>query len=159
MSKVINKRMVARYDEDFVVFIIGMRINSFLNVNKWWPVAMAMPKMIKELYANKDSGFLGAESWFGRTTIMLQYWRSFEHLEAYAKEKNLEHYPAWKNFNLNIRKSNSAGIWHETYRVSPGTYENVYVNMPPFALGRAGKLITISEKYEEAKQRMELKQT
>jgi hypothetical protein len=32
------------------------------------------------------------------------------------------------------------GIWHETYAASPGSYENVYVNMPPFGLGKAGTL-------------------
>ena len=29
------------------------------------------------------------------------------------------------------------GIWHETYRVRPGDYENVYLNMPEFGLGKA----------------------
>jgi hypothetical protein len=29
------------------------------------------------------------------------------------------------------------GIWHETYRSHPGDYENVYLNMPAFGLGKA----------------------
>jgi hypothetical protein len=33
------------------------------------------------------------------------------------------------------------GIWHETYRVRPGDYEGVYVNMTPFGLGRVGELV------------------
>jgi Monooxygenase af470-like len=70
-----NKRMFAKMEGDFVVFMIGMRTNSFHKINKWWPVAMSMPKMLKELYSKKDYGFLSAEAWFGRTTIMLQYWR------------------------------------------------------------------------------------
>lgn len=154
MANKINKRMFARMEGDFVVFLIGMRINSFWKIHKWWPVAKAMPKMLKELYANPQSGFLGAQSWFGRTSIMVQYWRSFEHLEAYAKDKSGEHYPAWKNFNLNIRKSNAAGVWHESYKATAGTYENIYVNMPEFGLGKAGKLLPVSEKYEYAKQRI-----
>jgi hypothetical protein len=36
------------------------------------------------------------------------------------------------------------GIWHETYAVSPGTYENIYVNMPPFGLARAGTAQAVS---------------
>jgi hypothetical protein len=32
------------------------------------------------------------------------------------------------------------GLWHETYVASAGTYENVYVNMPAFGLGKAGVL-------------------
>jgi len=34
----------------------------------------------------------------------------------------------------------SVGIWHETYQVARGAYENIYVNMPPFGLGKAGIL-------------------
>jgi len=154
MAKLNNTRMFAQLEGDFVIFLIGMRINSFYKINKWLPVAMAMPKMLKELFTNKDSGFLGGHAWFGRTIIMLQYWRSFEHLEAYAKNKTGQHYPAWKEFNLKIRKSKAAGVWHESYKVTKGTYENIYVNMPSFGLGKAGKLIPISEKYEYAKQRL-----
>jgi hypothetical protein len=33
------------------------------------------------------------------------------------------------------------GVWHETYCVAPGGYENVYVNMPPFGLGKVGTLV------------------
>jgi hypothetical protein len=32
------------------------------------------------------------------------------------------------------------GIWHETYEIAPGQYENVYVNMPKFGLGKVGEL-------------------
>jgi len=147
--------MFAKTDSSFVVFLIGMRINSWWKIHKWLPVAMAMPKMIKELYKNKEHGFISTEGWFGRTAIMVQYWKSFEHLEAYAKNKNAEHLPAWKEFNQKIRKSNAVGVWHETYKVSAGTYENIYVNMPAFGFGKVGKLIPVSEKYEEAKQRIQ----
>ena len=155
MSKVINNRMFAKHEGEFVIFMIGMRINSFFKVNKWFPVSMAMPRMLKELYADKESGFLGAGMWFGRTNIMVQYWKSFEHLENYAKDKNKEHFPAWKSYNQKVRKTNAVGVWHETYKVSAGAYENIYVNMPAFGLGKAAKLILVSEKYEEARQRIQ----
>ena len=116
---------------------------------------MAMPKMIKELYGNPASGFLGETSWFGRTTISVQYWRSFEHLESYAKNKELEHFPAWKSFNLKARQSGVVGVWHETYKISKGSYENIYVNMPVFGLGKAGKLNEASGNYEHANQRLD----
>ena len=35
-------------------------------------------------------------------------------------------------------------IRDRTYSVSPGTYENIYVNMPPFGLGKVGKLVPAS---------------
>ena len=39
-------RMTARMDGDFVVFLIGMRINKPLAVHKYLPVLNAMPKML-----------------------------------------------------------------------------------------------------------------
>lgn len=148
------RRDFAKIEGDFVVFLIGMRINKFWQIHKWFPTAMAMPKMIKELYSKPESGFLGERSWFGRTTLSIQYWKSFEHLEAYAKSKEGEHYPAWRDFNQKVRKSGAVGVWHESYKISKGQYENIYVNMPEFGLGKVGKLFSAAGKYEYAKDRM-----
>lgn len=78
--------------------------------------------------------------WFSRTPLVLQYWRSMELLLAYAKDRQAEHLPAWQAFNQAADESRAVGIWHETYAVRPGGYESVYVDMPPFGLGRAGRL-------------------
>ena len=153
MAKTINQRMTVKLEGDFVVFLIGMRINKFWKIHKWLPVLRAMPKMLKELRA-KDSGetgFLGAE--FGPVTIV-QYWRSFEHLEAYATDRNGLHYPAWKDFNTKIKSNGDVGIWHETYNVRAGEYECIYNNMPPKGLGKVGELVPISGKLESAKDRI-----
>lgn len=154
MTKIVNGRMFAKTEGDMVVFLIGMRVNSWWKVNKWFPIAMAMPKMLKELYLNKDSGFIGSENWFGRTTISVQYWKSFEHLEAYAKNKDAKHFPAWREFNQKVRKSAAVGVWHESYKISGGSYENIYVNMPEFGLGKAANLAEAHGKYEHAAQRI-----
>ena len=135
-----KERMTASVDGDFVVFLIGMRINKPLQVNKWLPVAQAMPRMIKELYRQPELGFMHAQIWFARTIVQVQYWRSMEQLLAYAKNKDAQHLPAWRAFNRAVGTDGSVGIWHETYAVTPGTYENIYVNMPPFGLGKAGSL-------------------
>lgn len=135
-----RERVTGTLDGDFVVFLIGMRINKPLLVHKWWPVAQAMPRMLKELYRQPHLGFIHAEMWFSRTTIMVQYWRSIEQLLAYAKSKEAEHLPAWRSFNNAVGTDGTVGIWHETYKVAPGSYESVYVNMPPFGLGKAGVL-------------------
>lgn len=137
-------RFTANPEGDFAVFLIGMRINKPWKVHKWLPVARAMPRMIRELEAMPDAGLLAYEMWFGRTTIMVQYWRSTEQLFAYAKNRDASHLPAWKEFNLAIGDNGDVGVWHETYTVSPGRFENVYVNMPAFGLGKAGKLIPAS---------------
>ena len=154
MAKIYKDRMFASMDGDFVVFLIGMRVNNIWKIHKWLPPIFAMPKMLKELFKNPGLGFLGANYWFGRTTIMMQYWKSFEHLENYAKSKTNEHLPAWREFNMKIRQSGATGIWHETYKITKGSYENIYVNMPPFGLGKAGILAPVSQKYDNASERM-----
>lgn len=106
----------------------------------WLPVTRAMPRMIKELHGQPALGLIHAETWFSRTVIMVQYWRSLEQLLNYATNKDAEHLSAWRAFNRSVGTDGSVGIWHETYVVSPGTYENIYVNMPPFGLGGAGTL-------------------
>jgi hypothetical protein len=118
-----------------------MRINRPWMIHRWLPITRAMPRMLAELEAHPEMGMLGGEMWFGRTTILLQYWRSLEHLFAYATNREAEHLPVWKFFNQSIAKSGDVGVWHETYSVSPGTYENIYVNMPPFGLGKVGALV------------------
>lgn len=49
-KQIFTGRYTTENNEDVVVFIIGMRINKRLAVNKWLPVFNAMPGMIKELY-------------------------------------------------------------------------------------------------------------
>lgn len=149
-----SERLTASLDGSFVVFLIGMRINQPLKIHKWLPVVTAMPRMIKELYQQPTLGFLHAETWFGRTTIMVQYWRSMEQLLAYAKIREAEHLPAWQAFNKAIGTNGSVGIWHETYAISAGQYENVYVNMPPFGLGRAGTLQAATGRRQSAADRL-----
>lgn len=134
-------RMTARIEGDFAVFLIGMRINNPLLVHKWLPVAMAMPRMLNELYANPEMGLMSHEMWFSRTVILVQYWRSLDHLLEYAKARGAQHLPAWQAFNRSIGTDGSVGIWHETYVAKTGTYESVYANMPAFGLGKAGSLV------------------
>jgi hypothetical protein len=78
--------------------------------------------------------------WFSRTIILVQYWRSMDQLLAYAKNPQSQHLPAWADFNKAVGTDGSVGIWHETYKASPGSYESIYVNMPAFGLGKAGTL-------------------
>ncbi|PHU99497.1 DUF4188 domain-containing protein [Iodobacter sp. BJB302] len=149
-----KERITATLEGDFVVFMIGMRINKPLMVHKWLPVATAMPRILKELYQHPELGFIHAETWFSRTIILVQYWRSMEQLLAYAKAKEAQHLPAWRAFNRAVGTDGSVGIWHETYAVSPGTYENVYVNMPLFGLAKAGKVHPATGGWQSASGRL-----
>jgi Domain of unknown function (DUF4188) len=142
MPPVIHRRVTAEIEGDFVVFLIGMRINRLLKPWRWLPVLVAMPRMLRELEARPDAGLLGAELYFGspRRPTVVQYWRSFDHLEAYARSHDALHWPAWVAFNRRIGSNGDVGIWHETYLVSADRYESVYNNMPPTGLGAAGRL-------------------
>ena len=151
MAQVIPNRMTVEVDGDFVVFLIGMRINKLWKIHKWLPVFLAMPKMIKELEKRPESGFLGHV--FG-PKVIVQYWRSFEHLEAYARSQDALHWPAWVAFNKRTGNSRGdVGIWHETYQCRAGEYEAVYSGMPPFGLGAVGKLVPASGRKESARGR------
>jgi hypothetical protein len=149
-----TQRMTARMDEPFCVFLIGMRFNRLWKIHQWLPVTLAMPRMLAELERQPELGFLGGHAWFGRTTIMLQYWRSFEALTRYAREPDRQHLPAWTRFRRHVGNSGDVGIWHETYRVAEGQYECIYHNMPPFGLGKVGQLVEAFGHTETASQRM-----
>ena len=133
-------RHSASLDGDFVVFLIGMRINRPWKVRNTLFVLRAMGPMLAELEDNPQSGFLGAERgfMFGGPAIV-QYWRSFDDLERYARAADAEHLPAWRRFNQLVRDSGDVGIWHETYKVRAGDYEAIYGNMPRVGLGAAGE--------------------
>src|SRR5262245_6459002 len=152
MARILSERMCAQIDGDFVVFLIGMRVNAFWKVHKWLPVFLAMPRMLKELEKNPDSGFLGSES-AGLTVI--QYWRSFDALEKYSRDANQQHWPAWVDFNKRLGKSRGdVGIWHETFQVRAGEYEAIYSGMPPRGLGKISTLIPARMRHETARERL-----
>lgn len=145
MSNVMKQRMAAEIEGDFVVFLIGARFNKPWKIFKYRWFLGSMPSMVRELEKQPEMGLLHARTHFGlRNVMVVQYWRSFEHLEAYARNKDATHFPNWVRFNKEIGSNGDVGIWHETYRVSAGQYESVYNNMPAYGLGRAGKLVTAS---------------
>jgi Domain of unknown function (DUF4188) len=82
-----RERLTATLEGDFVVFLIGLRVNNLLKLHKWVPVARAMPRMIKELEHHPELGFLHAETWFARTIIVVQYWRSMPQLFGLRQEQ------------------------------------------------------------------------
>lgn len=152
MSHIHKDRMTAVIEGDFVVFLIGMRINKPWKLHKWIPVFLAMPRMIKELYQHPESGFLGHEQ---SLLLFVQYWRSFEHLEAYARDKDFSHWPAWVAFNKRVRHSDGdVGIWHETYKIRAGEYEAIYGGMPAFGLGKAANFIPARGRRDTARGRL-----
>lgn len=155
MAGVISGRYTAKIDEPFVVFMIGMRINRPLAVRKWLPTFRAMGPMLKELYQHPEKGFLGAEYFLYRWgPAVLQYWRSFEDLERFARNPDDPHLPAWQRFNRTVGSDGSVGIWHETYIVERANYEAIYSNMPAFGLAKATEHVRAIGGRETARRRL-----
>jgi hypothetical protein len=155
MNNIMKGRFSAEAEGSFVVFIIGMRVNELLTVRKWLPTAWAMGPMLKELYAEPETGFLGAETFsYWRGVALIQYWRSFEDLEHFAKDREASHLPAWRRFNRSIGSDGSVGIWHETFLVEKGSYEAIYANMPVFGLAKATSHVPATGRRETARRRL-----
>ena len=154
MSRIIQQRMAAQIDGDFVVFLIGMRVNRPLKVWKWLPVARQMAGMLMELAKHPEMGLLHARTHFGLPDILVvQYWRSFEQLEQYSRNSDAAHLPAWQAFNRAVGSNGDVGIWHETFLVKAGAYESLYNNMPAYGLGLAGSLQPATGRLKSASSR------
>lgn len=124
--------------DEVVVFLIGMRVNRWRKLRSWWPVFVAMPRMLAELKERPDAGLLGARSyWSGRVFLVVQYWSSAEALGRYARDPQLAHQPAWAAFNRAVAGNGDVGIFHETYQVPRSGVESLYGNMPAYGLALA----------------------
>jgi hypothetical protein len=140
MATLLNGRHHATFTDrsEAVLFLIGMRINRLRALRRWLPVAMQMPRMLAELDRNPELGLLGHRTYVsGRVVMVVQYWNSEAQLRTYARDAGRAHLPAWRRFNQSVRASGAVGIWHETYRVTPTSFETIYGDLPPFGLGAA----------------------
>ncbi|MFD5213957.1 DUF4188 domain-containing protein [Microbacterium sp. NPDC058345] len=153
MSKIIPGRITHRHDGELVVFHIGMQINRWWRPDLWLPVFTAMPRMLRELSRDADSGFLGYELLLGRGgPYVVQYWSSIDKLYAYAAAPAQEHRPAWTRFNQMARKAPGAvGIWHETFLVDRA--ESVYVSTRPMGLPKATRAVEVGRRHDRARDR------
>ena len=113
MARVIPGRFTAKIDDPFVVFLIGFRVNRLFAVRKWVPTALAMAAMLRDLGAHPEKGLLGVESiFYWRGAAFVQYWRSFEDLERFARSPTDPHLEPWRRFNRSVGTDGSVGIWH-----------------------------------------------
>jgi Domain of unknown function (DUF4188) len=154
MPEIFPGRWSGDIEGDFVVFLIGMRVNRPWKLRKVAFMLGTMPKLLKELDADASLGCLG--SWqVMRSPIaptVIQYWRSFEELEAYAAA--LTHKDVWKRFYELVKADGDVGIWHETFKVRAGEYEAVYGNMPVFGLAAAARPLPAAQKANTAAARI-----
>jgi hypothetical protein len=117
MTEIAGRRMRAEIDGDFVVFLIGARFNG------------EGPAGLPAAGPGDHCPVLG----------------SFDHLEAFARDQDDPHLAVWRDYWKRVGRADRSGIWHETYLVRAGEYEAVYGNMPPFGLGKAGRLVPMAD--------------
>jgi hypothetical protein len=145
VTKLNQGRWTADIEGDFVVFIIAARLNNKLRIRRSLQDLggrRGMNHMLQYVVDHPEKGLLGFQG-AGATTI--QYWRSYEHLEAFAKDKDDPHLAPWRAYVKRVGKTSRTEIWHETYLVRAGEYEDIYTNMPTFGLAKASKAVRVSD--------------
>ena len=144
MAEIKQGRWTAEIEGDFVVFLIGARANKpwqLVRIFRDLGGRRGMNHMLKHLTEHPEKGLLGFDT---MGLVNVQYWRSFEHLEAFAKNTDDPHLSAWRNYWKRVGKDDRTGIWHETFLVRDGDYEAVYSNMPAKGLGKAAALVPLN---------------
>jgi hypothetical protein len=155
-------RKSAMIKGDFVVFLIGSRINrSYPLTPDFAQVGKYMDEIKKELDDNPDLGCLGTESYVGEceegsTSLLVQYWSSVEALERNAQSASNKHHHPWLFLMKLGRETDKIGFWHETFQVREGEYEAIYVNCPKLHLGNCEgvQVVAASSKYTTMKGRL-----
>lgn len=139
-----------------MVFLIGAAVHDPAVDSEAADLLMAMVEMLAELEQDPSKGLLGYEVHGGPDGVIVQYWRSFEALEDYARNPDATHAPVRRRWNrLAAEDRGGAGIWHETFKVSAGSCEAVYQNMPVMGLQKAGRPVTVAEAKDSARARMD----
>lgn len=159
------RRRTHAFEDDVVVFNIGMTIRKPHRPDLWGPVFVAMPRMLAELTRNReaarrgdatDLGFLGAYNLIGaKGPWAVQYWRTPEQLYAYAAATDAAHLPAWRKFNQAARKHPDAvGVWHETFAVPADRIECIYVGGARIGLGGLTGTVEVGRRGQRARERL-----
>jgi hypothetical protein len=143
--------------DEVVVFIIGMRVNKPWKVRRWLPIVLAMPKMLRYLAQHPEKGLLGYRQ---GATFIVQYWRSFEDLDRFARNQDDPHLEPWRRFVRHVGSSGDVGIWHETFRTKVTDIETIYTNMPTAGLAKfCGGAVPVAAKGHSAAKRLGFRDT
>jgi Domain of unknown function (DUF4188) len=148
-------RWMASRDQPFAVFLFGMRLNSPRGLRRWLWGLRVLRRIEADLAAHPERGLLAGRVYrSGRTLLAVQYWASFDALDAWARDHSLPHRPQWQRYLREASRDASLGLWHETYLATPGTWEGVYVHMPPWGIGAAGEVADMRATRGSARDRL-----
>jgi Domain of unknown function (DUF4188) len=149
------QRTTAVVDGEFVVFLVGLRVNKVWRPDRWLGAILAGRAMDRALRADPASGMLDSRLVLtGRGPMFIQIWRDSAALQRFAHAPDELHQAAWKKFYRQVGRSGEVGLWHETYQVGQGKYEAMYANMPRYGLAAAGESAPIGPRGASARERM-----
>jgi hypothetical protein len=98
MGDVRQGRWTTKIEGDFVVFLIGARLQAthpLRSMRDLGGFTRSMPQMLKYLMEHPEKGLLGYQT-SGISLMNVQYWRSFEHLERFAADDGDPHLATWR---------------------------------------------------------------
>jgi hypothetical protein len=148
-------RWMATREEPFAVFVFGMRLNRLRGLPRLLWGLRVLRSVLRDLDAHPERGFLAGRVYrAGRTLIAVQYLESFDALDAWARDHRLPHRKPWQHYLREALGDEAMGLWHETYLASPGSWEGVYVNMPPWGLAAVGEAVEMQATRGSARQRL-----
>ncbi|KLJ11854.1 hypothetical protein EMPG_13001 [Blastomyces silverae] len=128
-------------DRPLVVFLLGTKSSHPLGA--FHPVILKLGKyfarMVRELRETaENSGYLGSSTWTStedsaaNEIMTVMYFRDFESLHKYAHGPL--HIQGVKYWSSVVKDCPHVSIYHETYVVPPGQWENIYQNSRPTGL-------------------------
>jgi hypothetical protein len=157
---IIRGRYAAEIEGDFCVFHVGLIVNSQIPTMDLKKIGDAFSAMVAELEADPERyGFYGATNYIAGnasvdSTLTIQYWRSQQHVDAYARDHMTKHFPNMLWTSKMMKLSADVGFWHESFTVHAGEYEGVYVNCPQMLLGKAGRVVPATGRRRTARGRL-----
>merc|ERR1712166_821878 len=102
------------------------------DVHAWLPLLSLLKRVALVLMTSTGLFDLLA----GKPALIVQYWRSSEHLIKFARNPNTTHWGPWVEYQKKSKalveygSSTPFGVWHETYLVEPGKFEAIYNSVP-----------------------------
>ena len=148
-------RWMARRDEPFAIFLFGMRLNRLRGLPRFLWGLRVLRRVLNDLDAHPERGFLAGRVYrTGRTLVAVQYWESFDALDAWARDHRRPHRKPWQQYLREALHDEAVGLWHETYLASPGGWEGVYLNMPPWGLAAGVEAVEMQATKGSARERL-----
>ncbi|KAK4690657.1 ribonuclease P/MRP protein subunit POP1, partial [Lecanoromycetidae sp. Uapishka_2] len=118
-------------DKGVVVFVVGASFNHPFGV--FAPGVKELGSRFRAMFLGKTDTMSHSTPGGGRSTVTISYWKSREHLHAFAQGP--VHRDGWNWFNHIHKEYPHIGIFHETFDVPAGGWENIYNSIWPIGMG------------------------